>query len=96
MPLYEDCPDLASIKAFSDWAWLELEPWVRNFKTEMESQLLDLTHELDHDAPYTYGEVIRHVIAHEIHHVGQLSVWVRELGLKPPSSNLIRRDLEIV
>ncbi|WP_243840759.1 DinB family protein [Paenisporosarcina antarctica] len=23
---------------------------------------------------------MRHVIAHEIHHVGQMSVWAREIG----------------
>ncbi|WP_123040167.1 DinB family protein [Cohnella candidum] len=41
----------------------------------------------------TYGEVMRHVIAHEIHHVGQLSVWSRELGIKPPSANFVGRGL---
>lgn len=42
---------------------------------------------------FTYAEVIRHVIAHEVHHVGQLSVWVRESGLKPVSANFIGRGL---
>jgi uncharacterized damage-inducible protein DinB len=32
---------------------------------------------------FAKGEVLRHVIAHEIHHVGQLSIWIRELGLEP-------------
>lgn len=30
---------------------------------------------------YTKGEILRHLIAHEIHHMGQLSIWVRDLGL---------------
>lgn len=40
---------------------------------------------------YYYGEVIRHVIAHEIHHIGQLSIWSRELGFKPVNVNYIGR-----
>lgn len=36
---------------------------------------------------------MRHVIAHEIHHVGQLSVWAREMGRQPVTANLIGRGL---
>ncbi len=38
------------------------------------------------------GEVFRHIISHEIHHTGQLSVWSRELNLKPVSANFIGRS----
>ncbi|MHA6530018.1 DinB family protein [Paenibacillus sp. BAC0078] len=41
----------------------------------------------------TWGEIMRHIIAHEIHHAGQLSVWAREVGKQPPSANLIGRGL---
>lgn len=40
-----------------------------------------------------WGEVMRHIIAHEIHHIGQLSVWAREVGKKPVSANVIGKDL---
>ncbi|PER29890.1 hypothetical protein CN931_22460 [Bacillus sp. AFS054943] len=40
---------------------------------------------------YRYGEVLRHVIVHEIHHIGQLSIWAKELNLQPVSANLIGR-----
>lgn len=40
-----------------------------------------------------WGEVMRHVIAHEIHHVGQLSIWAREVGKTPVSANLIGKGL---
>jgi uncharacterized damage-inducible protein DinB len=42
---------------------------------------------------YTKGEILRHVIAHEIHHMGQLSIWAREIGLQPISANVIGRGL---
>lgn len=40
-----------------------------------------------------WGEVMRHVIAHQIHHMGQLSVWAREIGKKPISANVIGKGL---
>lgn len=41
----------------------------------------------------TGEEVLFHVIAHEIHHTGQLSVWARDLHREPVSANLIGREL---
>jgi uncharacterized damage-inducible protein DinB len=41
----------------------------------------------------TYGEVLRHIIAHEVHHIGQLSIWMRVLGIEPPSANFIHRGI---
>lgn len=42
---------------------------------------------------YYYLEVLNHMIAHEIHHVGQLSIWSRELNKEPVSANLIGLNL---
>lgn len=41
----------------------------------------------------SFDKIICHIISHEIHHIGQLSVWSREIGIKPVSSDLIFRDL---
>lgn len=38
---------------------------------------------------FTYKKVMQHVVTHEIHHIGQLSVWAREIDEKPVSSDLI-------
>ncbi|MGG1630791.1 DinB family protein [Rossellomorea sp. NRS-1567] len=40
---------------------------------------------------FTYKKVMQHVVTHEIHHIGQLSVWAREVGKKPVSSDFIFR-----
>jgi uncharacterized damage-inducible protein DinB len=37
------------------------------------------------------GEILRHIIAHDIHHAGQLSVWAREIGVEPVSATLLNR-----
>ncbi|MBD3922164.1 DinB family protein [Paenibacillus sp. PR3] len=42
--------------------------------------------------PLSKAEILMHLIIHEIHHVGQLSLWARELGITPPNSNFIGRD----
>jgi uncharacterized damage-inducible protein DinB len=45
------------------------------------------------NAAFTKEEILHHIIAHEIHHIGQLSIWAREMGLKPVSANVIFRGL---
>ncbi|MBC5638481.1 DinB family protein [Ornithinibacillus sp. BX22] len=45
------------------------------------------------EGSFTRHEILHHIIAHEIHHIGQLSIWARELNLKPVSANVIFRGL---
>ncbi|WP_285768173.1 DinB family protein [Peribacillus sp. SI8-4] len=40
---------------------------------------------------YEKDRILNHLIAHEIHHIGQLSIWSRELGIEPVSASLIDR-----
>lgn len=42
---------------------------------------------------YRKEEIVKHLIVHEVHHIGQLSIWARELGIVPVNSNFIGRDL---
>ncbi|MGZ4159797.1 MAG: DinB family protein, partial [Neobacillus sp.] len=72
---------------------LEVESFVNNWEASLENQLFYDTLPDGRSVTDTWGEIMRHVIAHEIHHIGQLSIWARELGKKPVSSNLIGRGL---
>lgn len=45
---------------------------------------------------YTVEEILHHIIAHEIHHIGQLSVWSRELDITPVPANFIGRKLKSI
>ncbi|WP_096440602.1 DinB family protein [Alteribacter populi] len=74
-------------------------------RMEVEDLLSACLEEANEDelitAPWIQGqfeksEIIHHVIAHEIHHVGQLSIWARELKLQPVSANFIGRGLKPV
>lgn len=92
-PPFEAYASLSKVREFSKQCHKEVEPFVMSWTNEMESKVL-----ADMDAngkafSYTYGEIMRHLIAHEIHHIGQLSVWSRELNQKPVTANLIGRRL---
>ena len=67
-----------------------LESWT----SEKEQTVFNVTNKKGRTFNFTYGKIMRHIISHEIHHMGQLSVWSRELNLKPISSDLLFRDID--
>ncbi|MNP77440.1 DinB family protein [compost metagenome] len=84
---------LQQVQDFSARCHKELAPFVYDWDDSLEdSIMIDITDEGERE-PHKYGEVMRHVIAHEIHHSGQLSIWSREIGKKPVNANLIGRGL---
>jgi uncharacterized damage-inducible protein DinB len=83
---YEDYDSLDAVRNLSDVCSPRIQDFVMNWSGDLENRKLD---------DFTYGEVLRHVVAHEIHHMGQLSVWAREMGRKPISANLIGRRWEL-
>ncbi|MGE7121589.1 DinB family protein [Peribacillus sp. NPDC046944] len=72
---------------------LDAEFHVNNWDVSMENKSFYDTLPDGKIVTDTWGEVMRHSIVHEIHHIGQLSIWARELGRKPVSANLIGRGL---
>ncbi|WP_211746658.1 DinB family protein [Paenibacillus sp. Marseille-Q4541] len=83
---YDDYPSLAAIKALSDQCRPDVQRMVQHWSHDTDQKMF---------FNFTYAEVVRHVIAHEIHHIGQLSVWSREIGRKPVNANLILRGLTL-
>ncbi len=104
-PLFKDYASLHKVKNLSIQYHEKVKPFVESWTNEMDSRRLsenDFTKEpiSSRDAPIrhrviecTHGEIIRHVIVHEIHHIGQLSIWAREIGKEPVSANLRGRGL---
>ncbi|BCU80935.1 DNA damage-inducible protein DinB [Polycladomyces abyssicola] len=90
---FEQHATLASVKRLSESFRPEVERFLQMWSNEMETRTLQITGRSGQLSTFTHGEILRHVIAHEIHHVGQLSVWARELNLTPPSANVIGRKL---
>ncbi|TCZ80950.1 DUF664 domain-containing protein [Paenibacillus albiflavus] len=87
---------------FADYQTLEaVRELSKQYHNEIADYINNWTGDQDHDqviVPWSgetmaLGEIVRHVVAHEIHHIGQLSVWARELGIKPVDPNFIHRNL---
>jgi uncharacterized damage-inducible protein DinB len=89
-PQFKDYQSIKKVKALSNSYRRELEEFLQIWSGDLEYKILKASWT---DKIYTYGEVLRHVIVHEIHHIGQLSIWARELNLQPVSANLIGRGL---
>ncbi len=90
---FDDYQSLSGIADLSQQLRPEIQTFVDRWQPERELIRLDFYDNDNQIEQFTMGEVMRHVIAHEIHHIGQLSVWAREIGFKPPTANLIRRGL---
>ncbi|WP_102691550.1 DinB family protein [Rummeliibacillus pycnus] len=41
---------------------------------------------------FSYEKILYHIVTHEIHHIGQLSIWARELGKVPVNSDFLIRE----
>lgn len=92
-PPFEDYAGLHKIRDYSASCHEEIAPFVYAWNGGMETRILSDQNASGEWESFKYGEIMRHVLAHEIHHMGQLSVWSREMGRQPITANLIRRGL---
>lgn len=83
---------LQDVKDFSHSTKSVVENFILSWEKEKEDRLLHIIKKDGTVLSFTYGKVIRHLISHEIHHIGQLSIWARELDRKPVNSDLIIRN----
>jgi uncharacterized damage-inducible protein DinB len=89
-PKFEDYMALDLVHKLSNEYRIDIQEFLNKWSNDMEYKEIKVPWS---DTAYYFGEVLRHVIAHEIHHVGQLSIWTKELGIKPVSANFIDRGL---
>ena len=92
---FADYHTVSQLRALSDQLHVEVGGYVKAWTADQENRILHNIRKDGSSEQLTYGEVMRHVIAHEIHHIGQLSIWARELGREPVGANLIRRGLTV-
>ena len=90
---FDEYQSLEKVKELDELFKKEVQEFVGSWESGLENKLLQETRQDGSIETLTWGEVMRHTIAHEIHHVGQLSVWSREIGKQPVSANLIGKDL---
>jgi uncharacterized damage-inducible protein DinB len=90
---FNDYNTLEKVKSLSDTFRNDIVKFIQTNSDESNDKLVSVPWDKDN---YTRSEILHHIVAHEIHHVGQLSVWARELELSPVSANLIGRDFKSV
>ncbi|MNI85341.1 DinB family protein [compost metagenome] len=88
---FENYKTLEKIRALSNSLRPEIADFLKTNSEEKSDQLVKVPWDEDE---YTKDEILHHLIAHEIHHIGQLSVWAREIELTPVSANFIGRELK--
>ena len=87
---FADYNTLEKVKYLSDTFRNEIVVDLKINLDESKDELVNVPWDED---DYTKDEILHHIIAHEIHHIGQLSVWARELKLSPVPANFIGREL---
>lgn len=87
---YDNYKSIELLKELSDSWEIEIQLFLQTWTIDLDNEIVTVPWK---EELYTKGEIFRHVIADEIHHMGQLSVWFRELGLQPVSANVIGRGL---
>lgn len=90
---FEDFSSVQLIRELDERYHTEVVAFVEAWENQMEQNVLVETLPDGRVSQETWGEIMRHLIAHEIHHIGQLSIWAREVGKKPISANVIGRGL---
>jgi len=90
---FDEYKSLDKVRKLDAEFHLEVESFMNNWDTSMENRLFYDTLPDGKVVTDTWGEIMRHIIAHEIHHIGQLSIWAREIGKKTVSANFIGRGL---
>lgn len=91
---FEDYMSLDTIKLFSDRERKQIVQFLQTYSYCDEQKELIFQFPNNKDSiKCKFGEVLRHMIVHEVHHIGQISVWAREIGKDPVSANFIGLNL---
>ncbi|WP_100011545.1 DinB family protein [Lentibacillus sediminis] len=90
---FDDYNSVEKLKSLSDKFRNDIVESIPTNSDENNNKLVSIPWDED---TYTKSEILHHIIAHEIHHIGQLSVWARELELSPVSASFIGRDFKSV
>lgn len=76
------------VESLSEKFQNEVTEFLNENLDELKAKVVSVPWDAD---KYTVEEILHHIISHEIHHIGQLSIWAREMELNPVSANYIGR-----
>ncbi|MEK4130346.1 DinB family protein [Solibacillus sp. FSL W8-0474] len=90
----KEIDDLNAVKAYSTFVKAHTERFIKHLPSDYENVIVNVTRRDKTILHFTQKKILAHIITHEVHHIGQLSIWAREMQLKPVSSDLIMRNYE--
>ncbi|WP_107842082.1 DinB family protein [Metasolibacillus meyeri] len=85
---------LSDIKKYADFVKSQTTYFIEQLPSDYENRIVEVKRRDGTILHFNQKKIMAHMITHEIHHIGQLSIWARELQLKPISSDLIIRTYE--
>ena len=85
---YNDYETLEKVRALSNELRIEIAGFLKPNIDTIKHESMSVPWNQD---TYTIDAILHHVVAHEIHHIGQLSIWSRELNLEPVQAHYIGR-----
>ena len=77
----------------------EVKEYARTTRESTERLLSEIQYNLQKELvindqyKFPYEKVLNHIVTHEVHHIGQLSIWAREIGIAPVNSDLLIKNL---
>ncbi|MFV8830231.1 DinB family protein [Alkalihalobacterium sp. APHAB7] len=88
---FADYDTIEKVKSLSNRYRSEVAEFLKQNLNELKEEVVSVPWD---EEKYTAEEILHHIIVHEIHHMGQLSVWSRELELNPVPANFISRKFK--
>lgn len=85
---FRDYHSLDKVKLLSDTYRNDIVRFLQTSLNDLKDELVTVSWS---KAKYTRDEILHHIIAHEIHHIGQLSIWARELEQDPVTASFVGR-----
>lgn len=90
---FEDYNTLVALIKFSNNNKENSRKFLENYTIDKDNNVLRAVNKKGENVSQLFIEILLHLSVHEVHHIGQLSVWARELGKEPVSANLIGLNL---
>lgn len=82
----EEVSSLDEVRSFADVTRHLTEYWFLR-QDEFQQATLELR-----GRTFSHEKVMMHIATHEVHHIGQMSVWAREIGRTPVNCDLLPRE----
>lgn len=84
--------NLEDVINFSNETKQNTYDFIQRWISIQDNQVLKITNKKGITYTFSYEKILLHIISHETHHIGQLSIWSREIGIKPVSSDILFRE----